>query len=119
MGISQLEAEIEDETRLFFESGEAVEIQRGLGIGAHLGLKLTHLHHIKIVVGVDQVENLLFLFGDEDRSLQINPLIQICAGDSEKGQFVGVVINTEAEDGIVEFQKCLLDMIGDLETLKL
>lgn len=83
------------------------------------GIEFARGDHIKIVVGIDLIEQLLFFFRNEYWALLVDPAVQIRAGRAETGPIVGVVIYAVAENEIVQFKNGLLQMVGDAKTLKL
>ena len=119
MRVGQLQTQIENALGLFFKFGKAGEVETGRGIGARLQVELANRSHIIIIVGVDQVEDQLLLFRGENWALYIDPLIKVCAGGAKPCPLIGVMIDPKTEDSIVQFKQCLLDVIGDLETLNL
>jgi len=94
-------------------------VSGGLWVGTDLGFDLQRCVHVVIVIGVDEVQNLFLLFGEQNRALVVNPPVQLLALGVEMRPVVGIMIGAIAQHQVVEFPNRLLQMIGDLKTLQL
>src|SRR5262245_33919270 len=108
MGRGQFEPEIEHALGLRFEIGKIAEACGRVSVRANLLFHLAGGAHVKIVIGVNLVENLFFPLGGENRTLLVYPMVEVGAADLETFQVAVVVVQAESKDSIVQSQYLLL-----------
>src|SRR5438445_769287 len=119
MSLGEVKTEIEQGSGPLFEVGEFGEGHCGFGVGPGSGVEFARGSHVKIVVGIDIIEDLLLFFGREVGTLLVNPTVQIRAGDAEPGPIIGVMGNAVMENEVVQLKNGLLQMTGDPKALQL
>jgi len=101
MSLGEVKTEVEQQLGLLLEIIEFQSGHGGFGVGSAPGIELSSGGHIRVVVGINQIELLFFLLAREDGQSLVYPAVQIGAGDTEIDPIVSVMVDTVAEDEIV------------------
>ncbi len=118
MRLGQIGAEVQDAARLRFEIRKVIQARRARRLCWRPQFDLARRRHVTVVIGVNQIQDVALLLGRQNRTLLVNPMIEVRAGCFKIRPVPGIVINAISQYEIVQFEDGLLQMVGDLKALE-